>query len=105
MHIEGVSLPRFDAMIFATPRRAKIYQTLKRIFRMGGNLTVERKVIDIVDIRTKLKNQLKDRKEQYQRDIFGMTIKERKISFDKIKVDYYDLYTNVCKVHQRRCIN
>ena len=77
----GVSLPKFDSMIFATPRRAKIYQTLKRIFRMGGNVNVVRHIIDIVDNRTKLKNQLSDRKQWYKSDVFGMQITMRVVNY------------------------
>lgn len=82
----GVSLPKFDTMIFATPRRAKIYQTLKRIFRAGGNTQIVRKIIDIVDMKTKLKSQLTTRKEQYVRPIFGMTINEVKVEPKNINV-------------------
>lgn len=82
----GVSLPKFDTMIFATPRRAKIYQTLKRIFRAGGDTNIVRKIVDIVDMKTKLKAQLSTRKEQYVRPIFGMTIHEKKITYDSITI-------------------
>ena len=80
----GVSLPNFDAMIFVSPRRAKIYQTLKRIYRMGGDPTVTRQVVDIVDVKTKLKAQLSTRMLEYKKDIFGAEIIKEKISYDDI---------------------
>jgi hypothetical protein len=82
----GVSLPNFDAMIMTTPRRAKTYQTLKRIFRMGGDSSITRQIIDIVDIRTKLKNQKSARMEQYKKPIFNATIINKKIDFSRISV-------------------
>ena len=93
----GVSLPKFDAMIFVTPRRAKIYQTLKRIFRISGDTTIERKIIDFVDVKTKLKNQLTDRKKQYTSDIFGMTINNIKIDYTSVVVskDHKSLYVDI----------
>lgn len=80
----GVSLPKFDAMIFATPRRAKMYQTLKRIFRMGGDTSIDRQIIDIVDSRTNLKNQLYDRTTQYT--AFESTVETQKIMFSDVAI-------------------
>jgi hypothetical protein len=96
----GVSLPKFDTMIFATPRRAHIYQTLKRIFRMGGNVEVERKIIDIVDMRTNLRYQLSSRMEQYQRDIFGMKITRQKIRSEHFLVpkEFSDKLKELCAI-------
>ena len=82
----GVSLPNFDAMIMTTPRRAKTYQTLKRIFRMGGDSSITRQIIDIVDIRTKLKNQKSTRMEQYKKPIFNATIVNKKVDFSQVSV-------------------
>lgn len=81
----GVSLPQFSAMIFATPRRAKIYQTLKRIFRMCGDTSLPRQIVDIVDARTRLRNQLPDRVEQYNRELFGMTIDRTTVKWEDYK--------------------
>ena len=74
----GVSLPKFDAMIFATPRRAKIYQTLKRIYRMSGDTSITRHIVDIVDVNTCLRAQLAERMQQYKNPIFGMKIENIK---------------------------
>ena len=96
----GVSLPKFDTMIFATPRRAHIYQTLKRIFRMGGDVNIERKIIDIVDMRTNLKFQLSSRMEQYKRDIFGMKIESVKIKSEHFIVskEFSDKVKELCVI-------
>lgn len=97
----GVSLPKFDGMIFATPRRAKIMQTLKRIFRMGGDTTIVREIIDIVDDRTKLKNQLSSRRQVYKSDVFkidpGNPIV---ISYDDIDVKNIDIFNNVLSSYE-----
>ncbi len=82
----GVSLPKFDAMIFATPRKAKIYQTLKRIFRMGGDMDSTREVVDIVDERTGLRKQILKRLVEYEKDIFNATITHEKIKYDEIEL-------------------
>jgi hypothetical protein len=82
----GVSLPNFDAMIMTTPRRAKTYQTLKRIFRMGGDISITREIIDIVDIRTKLKKQKSTRMEQYKKPIFNATIINNNIDYSQISL-------------------
>jgi hypothetical protein len=82
----GVSLPNFDAMIMTTPRRAKTYQTLKRIFRMGGDISITREIIDIVDIRTKLKKQKSTRMEQYKKPIFNATITNNNIDYSQISL-------------------
>ena len=41
---EALSIPKMDAIILASPRKAKIRQTLGRILRMGGNYESERMV-------------------------------------------------------------
>lgn len=83
----GVSLPKFDAMIMASPRKANIYQTLKRIYRMGGDPSIPRIVIDIVDAKTGLASQLSSRMSEYQRDIFNSTITRKRVNWDDISVD------------------
>lgn len=83
----GVSLPKFDAMIMASPRKAKIYQTMKRIYRMGGDPSVTRIVIDIVDYKTGLARQLPSRMEVYCRDVFSSNISKRIVGWRDIIVD------------------
>lgn len=80
----GVSLPQFDAMVLATPRRGKMYQILKRIFRLGGNYNIRRQIVDIVDMNTNLKKQFTDRNKQYKNPKFGMTVTKQKIKYEDI---------------------
>lgn len=83
----GISLPKFDAMIFATPRRSHMYQTLKRIFRLGGDVGVVREIYDIVDSGTKLKNQLSSRMIEYRKELFNMTISEERVVWSSMTLD------------------
>lgn len=83
---KGVSLPKFNSMVCATSRRSKTYQTLKRIFRISGDATIRREIIDIVDVRTNLKNQLPDRMKQYTSDAFDLSVETVKIKYDTIDV-------------------
>ena len=100
----GVSLPQFDAMIFATPRRAKMYQTLKRIFRLGSDVSITREVIDIVDEGTKLKAQLTDRRREYnKKEIFNMTIEVSKCYHIEITLDpnIVQILNNAVQTHMQ----
>lgn len=47
----GVSIVKMNTIIFATPQVAKMGQIVPRILRTGGDTTIKRKVIDIVDVR------------------------------------------------------
>ncbi len=62
----GVSIPKMNCLILATPRRKKSEQTINRIFRLGSNYHIERVIINIVDIRTNLKKQWYMRKKYYE---------------------------------------
>lgn len=46
---EGVSINKMDCIIFYTPRKSNINQTVGRIMRRDGDSSVERWIIDIVD--------------------------------------------------------
>lgn len=61
----GVSIPRMDALILATPRKTKSRQYINRIFRLGGDYSSVRKIIDVVDWRTHMKAQYYHRKKYY----------------------------------------
>lgn len=62
----GISIDRMTAIIFATPRKAKMKQIIARILRRTGDLTIPRVVVDIVDWETGLKKQVYSRKEAYK---------------------------------------
>ncbi len=51
---QGLSIPRMDTIIFATPRVAKMTQIIGRILRSGGDPSIPRIVYDIVDANTNI---------------------------------------------------
>jgi superfamily II DNA or RNA helicase len=60
---QGVSIPKMDTIIFATPRMAKMRQIRGRITRKSGDTSIHRIVYDIVDAETRLgKNEFRERK-------------------------------------------
>jgi superfamily II DNA or RNA helicase len=77
--IEGISIPRMDAIVFATPRRRKMRQTIGRILRRSGNPSITRQIIDIIDENTTLKSQFNTRKQVYTEKDFP--IQESSVDF------------------------
>jgi superfamily II DNA or RNA helicase len=73
----GVSIDKMTAILFLTPRRANMKQILARILRRGGDQSIQRRVIDIVDNRTGMKYQLGSRKLAYE--YYGMEIESKTI--------------------------
>jgi superfamily II DNA or RNA helicase len=78
----GVSIDKQTAIVFLTSRRANMLQILARILRRGGDQTIQRRIIDIVDIRTPLRWQLTDRQIAY--DYYNMDCRTRSINYNKI---------------------
>ena len=76
----GKSIPRMNAMIVATPFRTGSKQYIGRIFRLGSDYSIVRKIIDIVDWDTTLKSQWYARKKFYIEKEYPITIKEIKWS-------------------------
>jgi superfamily II DNA or RNA helicase len=79
----GKSIPKMDAIILTTPRRRKSRQYIGRIFRLGSNYDIVRKIIDIVDWSTPLKSQWYQRKQYYDEKKFPIT--EKKIKYTDLK--------------------
>jgi superfamily II DNA or RNA helicase len=79
----GKSIPKMDAIILTTPRRRKSRQYIGRIFRLGSNYGIVRKIIDIVDWATPLKSQWYQRKKYYDEKKFPIT--EKKIKYTELK--------------------
>ena len=73
----GISLPDMTAIVLATPRRNGLTQILGRITRRGGDESILRVIVDIVDVRTGLKGQASDRKKVYR---------EKGFPIEKVKV-------------------
>jgi superfamily II DNA or RNA helicase len=69
----GKSIPRMNAMIIATPFKTGIQQFAGRIFRLGSDYTIVRKIIDIVDWETTLKSQWYSRAKYYKEKDFPIT--------------------------------
>lgn len=60
---QGLSIPKMDTIIFATPRKAKMTQIIGRILRKSGDSTIKRHIYDIIDFNTDIgKNQFNHRK-------------------------------------------
>lgn len=74
----GVSIDKMTAILFLTPRRANMKQILARILRRGGDQSIVRRVIDIVDNKTGIKYQLGSRMLAYE--YYGMEVETKKIN-------------------------
>jgi superfamily II DNA or RNA helicase len=68
----GVSIDKMTAILFLTPRRANMKQILARILRRGGDQSIQRRIIDIVDNKTGIKYQLGSRMIAYE--YYGMEV-------------------------------
>jgi superfamily II DNA or RNA helicase len=79
---KGISIVKMDAMIFITTRKSKMRQTLGRILRRGGDPSIRRTIVDIIDVKTSLKKQFSERKKIYIEKEFDMEITN--ISFEDI---------------------
>jgi len=61
----GISLPDMTALVLTTPRKGSL-QVIGRILRRGSDESIVRQIVDIIDMRTGLKNQFNDRKKKYK---------------------------------------
>jgi superfamily II DNA or RNA helicase len=61
----GVSIKKMDCLILTTPRRSNMKQIINRIFRLGSDQTIERQIIDIIDMKMPIKNQFRERVKAY----------------------------------------
>lgn len=79
----GISINRMTALILTTPRRSKSVQIIGRIFRLNDiNNDEERIIIDIIDNKSVLKNQLFERMKAY---------KDRDCVIQKKEINYTDI--------------
>jgi superfamily II DNA or RNA helicase len=74
--IEGLSIPKMDAIVLATPRKGKMRQAIGRILRRSGDPSVERVIIDIIDEETSLRSQFSARKKVYLEKEFAIEYSE-----------------------------
>jgi superfamily II DNA or RNA helicase len=75
----GVSINKMNALILATPRKSNMTQILGRIYRLSGDQTILRHIIDIVDNKTCLKSQYYVRKKSFMLLLNGKEIVDKKI--------------------------
>jgi hypothetical protein len=85
----GKSIPKMDAIILTTPRKRKSRQYINRIFRLGSNYDIVRKIIDIVDWSTPFKSQWYKRKEYY--DEMKYKIEVKKINYTELEEEMLDM--------------
>lgn len=79
----GVSIDKMNAVILTTPRKSKAKQIIGRIFRLNKeNSHIKRIIIDIIDNKHVLKNQLYSRMEAY---------KERECNIYKKNINYNEI--------------
>lgn len=78
----GVSIDKMDAIILATPRKSNMEQIIGRIFRLGGDSTITREVIDVVDNKICLKSQFYNRKKVYLKHV--NTINDIRVDWDSL---------------------
>jgi superfamily II DNA or RNA helicase len=80
----GVSINKMDSLILATPRKSNMKQILGRIYRLKGDSTIKRHIIDIVDNKICLKSQYYTRKKTYINTLQSV-ISDQKIKWDDCK--------------------
>lgn len=79
----GISINRMTALILTTPRRSKSVQIIGRIFRLNDiNNHEERIIIDIIDNKSVLKNQVYERMKAY---------KDRECIIQKKEINYNEI--------------
>ena len=70
----GKSIKKMNALVLATPRKSKMKQYIKRIFRLGSDTSITRIIYDIVDCRTILRSQWYTRCRYYKSQNFQITV-------------------------------
>lgn len=92
----GMSIIRMDAIIFATPQKSKMRQIIGRILRRGGDPSIVREIVDIIDQNTDIKKQYDKGQE---RDQNGKKVnrievyKEKKFTINEYEVNYDEVDT------------
>lgn len=62
----GVSIKKMDCLVLTTPRRTNMKQIINRVFRLGSDQTIERQIIDIIDVKMPIKRQHLERLKAYK---------------------------------------
>lgn len=61
----GVSIKKMDCLVLTTPRRSNMKQIINRVFRLGSDQTIERQIVDIIDMKMPIKRQYLERLKSY----------------------------------------
>ena len=62
----GVSIKKMDCLVLTTPRRSNMKQIINRVFRLGSDQTIERQIIDLIDMKMPIKRQHLERLKAYK---------------------------------------
>ena len=85
----GKSIPKMDAVILAHPRKSKCRQYVGRIFRLGSDYSITRKIYDIIDCFAHFPSQWYIRKKYYD---------EQKYSISYRNVNYKDILNEMLEM-------
>jgi superfamily II DNA or RNA helicase len=85
----GKSIPKMDSIILTTPRKRKSKQFIGRIFRLGSNYSIIRKIIDIVDWSCCFKSQWYARKKYY--DSQSYEINTRPVNYTDLEEEMFEM--------------
>lgn len=78
-----------DAIILTTPRKTKSRQYINRIFRLGSNYDIMRKIIDVVDWSTSMKGQWYNRKKYYDEMSYPISVK--RVSYEELEPEMIEM--------------
>lgn len=97
----GCSIPKMDALILATPRKKKSKQFVGRIFRLGSDYSITRKIYDIVDWNTHMKSQWYMRNRYYKEK--GYPVSDEWHDWKDVKKEMIELGLHVDKPKAKTC--
>jgi superfamily II DNA or RNA helicase len=84
----GCSIPKMDALVLATPRKRKSKQFSGRIFRLGSDYSITRKIYDVVDWHTHMKGQWYERNKYYKEK--GYPVETEWVDWKDVKKEMED---------------
>jgi superfamily II DNA or RNA helicase len=62
----GVSIKKMDCLVLTTPRRSNMIQIINRVFRLGSDQSIERQIVDVIDMKMPIKRQHLERVKAYK---------------------------------------
>lgn len=87
----GKSIVKMNGLVMATPRKNKMEQYVKRIFRLGSDASVERHIYDIVDCKTVLRTHYGTRRLFYEYNQYKIETSKHQFA-DVAKLDFGELF-------------